>query len=303
LLPSLGKAREQSRIAKCAANMRGMVQACIAYASQNNERQVMEYVIVGNGGSVPNSGYPNGWYWATELGAQGYVGLYNDLKPDGTLNSPSGRSLFFCPDCVLELVNPQGLGGPNPNGAVGASCRDPLLLKGYYAAPRTGGNQAGDRSVYSWYQLNAHNLSGGNDPGSPGGTSSGGATPFICWDQTGAAGSGDHLYIDNTHTYSRSMKQIDNQSRMVAVVEATEIIWDSPGTAPTAQPRIRGAHGDAKGNGLDGDTNFAFFDGHVTKYSTVPFSQNKLASRPSLGGTTHFVPTVQDVYVYIQEQF
>ena len=99
------------------------------------------------------------------------------------------------------------------------------------------------------------------------------------------------------------MNQVDQQSRMVMVEEATEVIWDSPATAPTAQPRLRGGHGDTLGNGLDGYTNFAFFDGHVSKYSTVPFSQNKLAARPTVGGSTHFVPTVQDVYVYLQEQF
>src|SRR5262249_55230258 len=159
------------------------------------------------------------------------------------------------------------------------SCQDPLLKEGYYSPPRNGSpNKPGDVAIYTWYQLNAHNLSAGNDPAVLAGTSSGGATPFMCFDKPGTAPDDEP---STTLRYKRNINMINNQSRMVMVVEATEIIWDSPNTngVPPWQPRMRGCHGSPLNNGLDGYTNFAFFDGHVTKYSTTPFTANKLAAR------------------------
>src|SRR5271154_6147355 len=292
LLPSLGKAKEQANVVKCGANMKGIALAVIAYASQNNNASIMEYV--NPNGSFTE--YPNGFFWATDLSTEGYLPSPNDLNSDGTLSNPNGRSAFFCPDCVHQLFNPTG---SQSNGAVGTSCQDPVLKQGLYVPTRNGAAQPGDKSVYTWYQLNAHNLSTGNDPAVLGGTSSGGATPFMAFDTPGAAPD-DHT--NTTLRYKRNFNMINGQSRMVMVVEATEIIWDSPATAPTPlQPRVRGCHGTPKNNGLDGDTNFAFFDGHVAKFSTVPFSVNKLAARPSTPSPTHFSPTVPDVYIYLQE--
>lgn len=299
LLPSLGKAREQANIAKCAANMRGIGLGVIEYASQNNDRQILCMVIAGN------TSYANGFFWTNELAKQGYAPSPNDLTPSGALGAVSGRSLFFCPDCTHNLYSTSG----TSNGAVNAPGsdagtgvpRDPILKQGEYRATGTAGsgaNQSGDVAIFTWYMLLAHNLSTGNDPGRTQGTSSGGATPFITWDQTGADPDGNN--IDRTFRYLRSMKNINNQSRMVLALEATEVIPDSPNTStPSKQPRFRGCHGDALNGGMDGYMNLVFFDGHVSKYSTVPYSVNT-----TFKVVNNFMyPTVQDTCFYLQEQF
>src|SRR5271156_82973 len=63
LLPSLGKAKELANVVKCGANMKGIALAVIAYASQNNNASIMEYV--NPNGSFTE--YPNGFFWATDL--------------------------------------------------------------------------------------------------------------------------------------------------------------------------------------------------------------------------------------------
>jgi prepilin-type processing-associated H-X9-DG protein len=102
------------------------------------------------------------------------------------------------------------------------------------------------------------------------------------------------------------MGLVKNQSRMVMVVEATEIIWDTMITSgPPRHLRLRGNHGEARNGGVDGDTNMAFFDGHVSKYNTMPWTINGLFTQKNLGGGNIEVPNpqTQDVLIYLQEQY
>ncbi|MGN6369428.1 MAG: type II secretion system protein [Phycisphaerae bacterium] len=289
LLPSLGKAREQANTARCATNMRGIAQAVLAYGSANDQATIM--AVVTHNDPV----YPNGWFWPTELVKQGYVSGTNNLRPDGTPGEPTNRSVFFCPDCVPQLYDTSGGSFGYAGSTLGAN--DPKLKLGeYYATGNAGGgqNKPGDMSVYTWYSLNAHNLSGGMAITAATGSSTGGSTPFVVWQ---GPTDKDGLTLTATLRYRRNMKMIKNQSMMVLALEATEIIPDSTKGSYPRQQRFRGCHGDPVNGGVDGEMNLAFFDGHVAKYSTVPFNINTTFKRQG-----SMWPVVQDVLFYMQEQ-
>lgn len=291
LLPSLGKAKEQAYTARCAANMRGITQAIIEYGSANDNQCIPALVKPGL--------YPEynatGWFWPTELSKQGYVGNMNDLQGDGTPGTPSGRSLFFCPDCRPELLSTSGTSFGSGGSALGAT--NPDLQKGEYYQTGTAGNganQTGDTSVYTWYSLNAHNLSTGNDPNRPQGTSSGGATPFIVFDSTKSISS-----LNNPKQFNRKMDMVQNQSKFVLLIEANEVIPDTTASSAPRQRRFRGMHGDFTADGVNGGMNLAFFDGHVSKYNTINYNLNRTFYL--VGHNMH--PTDQETLFYLQEQY
>lgn len=299
LLPSLGKAREQARIAKCAANMRGIAQGVISYGAAFDDACIPEFVA----GNNAFSDVPQGFFWTNELAKQGFVSAGNDMQPNGNVGTPSGRSAFFCPDCQLELFNPDGL---QTNGAVGTiGPRDPVLQKGIIEPLGWSGplGTPGNFSVATWYELNAHNMSSGNKLGSSGGSKNAGATPFVAFDKPQSAPNDK---VSTSVDYRRKMNFVMNQSRMVMVVEATEIIWDTKMTdIPPRHLRLRGNHGDPTNGGVDGDTNMAFFDGHVSKFNTMPWTLNGLFTQKKLGTGNVEQPNLltQDVLIYLQEQY
>lgn len=295
LLPSLGKAKEQANTTRCASNMRGIGQGVLTYAAANNNASIM--AVVTQGDTV----YPNGWYWPTELVKQGYIGGANDLTPNGTISTPTGRSVFFCPSCDRQLLDTGGSSFGYGGSTLGP--RDPKLKLGEYymtgtASASGGTNKAGDISIFSWYSLNAHNLSGGAAITNPRGTSTGGSTPFVMWQGSGGKDP-DGLDLTQTLKYRRTLNLVKNQSMMVMILEATELIPDSAVGSPPRQPRFRGVHGDPQNGGIDGDMNTAFIDGHVSKYSTLPFSLNGAFKQTS----TAMAATVQGWNLYIQEEY
>ncbi len=78
------------------------------------------------------------------------------------------------------------------------------------------------------------------------GTSTGGATPFVYWNTNTGMG-GDLLPIQSSETYSAKLSQVQQQSRMVMLVESPNEIWDTPGSLPPSlAARIRGNHGDVR---------------------------------------------------------
>jgi prepilin-type N-terminal cleavage/methylation domain-containing protein/prepilin-type processing-associated H-X9-DG protein len=286
LLPSLGRAREQAYTTKCATNMRALAFGILAYTGDNNGALPPTRVVVG-GPTI----YPNGFFWATEMVKQGFITSESDLNSQGVAKTASGRTVFFCPDCLL---------GNSPGGTA-QSPTDPLLKyhDEYDTGSLAGVNQPGDITIFTWYMPNSHNISNGNRPELTNGTSSGGATPFIDWNSPGdnAAGSGDMLNLAATNSYRRKLALVTQQSRMVMMVESQNTTNDTPGTAPAEKiNRIRGCHGDPTNNGLDGATNFAFFDGHVTKYSTGPLEINGWFQQSPMRSTN------PDFLTYLQEQ-
>ena len=288
LLPSLGKARENANVAKCAANMKQIATAHLMYVDQNSQHMILGLVAT----SIP--GYPNGFYWATEMSKQGYLPSSNNITPGATANAIP-RGVFFCPDGVLTQAN-----------ATPSTPRS--IVNKMYAKHSTGSNSgtdaAGDLDIFTWYEIPMHNLSGGNSLSSATGTSTGGATPFIYWNSTSTT------FADPN--YNRTINMIQQPSTFVLLVEGNYDQFDNQdtpsdgGTGTSKAERLAGRHGDALNGGIDGYTNFAFFDGHVAKYSTQPYTLN-----PNRSGTTNgysyvqngalYTP-VQDTVFYLQQQ-
>ncbi|MGN6367444.1 MAG: type II secretion system protein [Phycisphaerae bacterium] len=287
LLPSLGKAREQANTAKCAANMKQIATAHLMYVDQNNQHMIMGLVKAGLGG------YDNGFYWATEMAKQGYLPSANNVSPGGGPNAIP-RGVFYCPDGILQQAN-----------ATPSTPRS--MVNKMYAKHSTGSNggsnTVGDVDIYTWYEITMHNISSGNTLGSSQGTSSGGATPFVYYNNANG-------FIDPN--YNRTINMIKQPSAFVMVVEGNYDQFDNQNTpsdggqGSSKAERLAGRHGDSLNSGIDGYTNFAFFDGHVSKYPTTPYTLNPNRSGNSNGysyvkNKTMYSP-VEETLFYLQEQ-
>jgi prepilin-type processing-associated H-X9-DG protein/prepilin-type N-terminal cleavage/methylation domain-containing protein len=278
LLPSLGRAREKAKIVVCGTHMRQIATALLMYADQNNGTLIIGDVI------TANSAYPNGFFWSTELVRQGLISNNNNANGNGS-GTAVPRGVFYCPDG--QLID-GGNGGTFP--------RD---TKNYgYHQQDTGGGAGGallpgDISVYTWYELPMGNLAVGNQLGNTTGT----ATPFIYWNMATTAADGS--LITNTANYRRSIQMIRSPNTMVCVLEGvSNNMFDDPSGSIGKFPRLSGKHGDATNNGHDGTTNFAFFDGHVASFPTLPYSNN--GCNTYVGGAA--MPTVAETLFYLQQQ-
>ena len=284
LLPSLGKSREQARIAKCGVNMRAIALGCMTYSENNVGANIIEFVS-------DTATYPGGLFWANQIVKDGYIKAPNNLDGGPTANmviDRSSNSAFFCPDAMLQTM-PSGAGWtqnfPRDLGN---------LIPNHQSTPKT--YTSADFRVYTWYGLCSTSYINNDMGANPNGTTAAGATPFI--DFTSKASPSDPRYV-------RSARQITATSRFVMVMEAPgDDNFLAAATTPTGtkckDPANRGNHGDIVNNSQDGYTNFAFFDGHVSKYPTLPYSQNGFAS--NLGGGTGMGVTVQETIFFLQQQ-
>jgi prepilin-type N-terminal cleavage/methylation domain-containing protein len=280
LLPSLGKSREQARIAKCGVNMRSIALGCTIYSQENGGANIIEY-------ASDTAAYPGGLFWANELVKDGYVKAANNLDGGPTANmiiDRSANSVFYCPDSMLQTM-PSGAGWtqnfPRDLGN---------LIPNHESTPKI--YTQADTRVYTWYGLSS-TVTTNNDMGAnPNGTTTAGATAFI--DFSSKAVTGDSRY-------TRTARQITAPSRFVMVMEAPGDDNFPKATTQSKAPANRGMHGDAANNGQDGTTNFAFFDDHVSKYPTLPYTQNGYAT--NLGSASGAVgATVQDTIFFLQQQ-
>jgi prepilin-type N-terminal cleavage/methylation domain-containing protein/prepilin-type processing-associated H-X9-DG protein len=287
LLPSLNKSREQARIAKCAVNERAIAMGCVVYAQDNSGTNIIEFVKSGS----PD--FPNGFWWTNELVSQGYVKAPNNFQDLGGGNfvmtmDRSANSIFYCPDSLLD-TQPSGVtwtqNFPRDRGN---------LAPNHQATPKVAG--PGNTRIYNWYGLTSTITKNNDMSANPNGTATAGATAFI--DYSGNTGTPP---ATEDPRYQRSSRLIAAPSRMVMVMEAPSDDNFPAATPQSKAPVLRGIHGDATNNGLDGTTNFAFFDGHVAKYPTSPYSQNGFAT--NLNSSTGIVgATVQDTIFFLQQQ-
>ena len=280
LLPSLGRSREQARIVKCGANMRAIALGCTTYSQDNGGANIIEYVS----DAAP---YTGGLFWSTELVKDGFVKAPNNLDGGPTANMVMDRSataVFYCPDCPLQTKAagapanqsfPRDIGNGYPN---------------HEATPKT--YTQADTRVYTWYGLSS-TITANKDMGAtPNGTTASGATAFIDFDKKNS--------LATDPRYTRTSRQITATSRFVMVMEAPGDDNFPPAVGQCHDPVLRGYHGDVVNNAQDGFTNFAFFDDHVSKYPTLPYSQNGFAS--NLGTSTGMGVTVQETIFFLQQQ-
>ena len=260
LLPALNAARRQASQVQCASNLRQLSLGMIMYIQQNKGKFPPTAVNAGSPGA------PMGWWWANELVKQKYVNAPNTVMDNGQRDF-SSPSAFRCPEGLIDL---QSGGGDFPTHFRNNHWRE---YSDEEQAP-----PAGIRfGIPSWYQLNSANLSNGSRLRT--GSSS---TPFIYFNS-----SDPNHFTDPDR--ARHLGLIRKSAEMVMMIEAAEANFNHPGSSfaqsipENKVPRLGARHGkphgiEASGMKTHAYTNIAFFDGHVTSYSTQIFGRQGLGA-------------------------
>jgi prepilin-type N-terminal cleavage/methylation domain-containing protein/prepilin-type processing-associated H-X9-DG protein len=249
LLPTLQKARRQAATTQCQSNMRQIAIAMLTYIQDNKGR--FPPCQVKSGGPS----YPNGWWWATELVRLKYIKAPSCYtKPTTTSDKKFNANVFKCPEGVDEDL--KGTAGDFPtdwkNNAFQLTNDPDAAAEGF--------------GIPSWYMLCSRNLSlSGAWP------SGDKITPFLYFNGGGLTG-------DLTDTkWQRTLSMIKKPAEMVMVIEAADSNWFDQ-TPSTKYPyiylrRLGARHGKRTADSANAWTNFAFFDGHVGLYETLPYTR------------------------------
>ena len=248
LLPSLARARDQAMCTKCAANMHGVAAAVVMYCDENGGR-----FPIGQANGV--AAYPgDGWFWSARLQTQGYLAGVNveDRGTDRLVNN----GFLLCPKGTDRKLTGTGT--------------YPTDWPNMSYAEATDSSLSSNLEAVTWYMVTTK--VGSNGAKLSTGQSS---TPFMTF-QTGD----DAKMVDPE--YQRTMQMVKNGSRLAMLIECSSNNFDnasqgaalaSSSTGRFQVPRLAGRHGDVVNQGRDAETNIAFFDGHVSRYGTEPFSE------------------------------
>ncbi|MDB5327897.1 MAG: hypothetical protein JWM57_3466 [Phycisphaerales bacterium] len=257
LLPSLNRARRAAAAIQCSSNMRQIAMAMLQYTADNKGKLIPLRV------SGTTTYWPKGFFWANELVRGKYIIGPNSLKVPA---SPDyfQSSIFRCPEASPDMILALG--------AIGTASQEPLY-------PADAKNNAGfidnvaltpdtgllDFGISTWYQPVGGSVSASSAWPPVSAVSAQRATPFLWY--SGTAGDG---YLADPH-YSRKLSQIRRSSEVIMLAEANQPNWIKKGTAPHLLNRLAARHGNKTGDKTNAYTNFAFFDGHVAAYETLPF--------------------------------
>jgi len=257
LLPSLNKARRAAATVQCSSNMRQIALAMLQYITDNRGK------FPPSGAPVIANVYPFGWWWANELVRDKYinesgVNVYSHPNSAVTDKKFSSSNVFKCPE---------GVPSDEMAGGSGDYPTDPL--NNSYTILNdsdTPGAPAEGLGVPSWYMLNSRVANSVGAMVLPGGTQ---ASPF-CWFNSSTTAA-----TLQTAGYQRYMGLVRKSSELIMIVEASDPNWYDQ-TASTSQPslylrRLGARHGQRTADGRNAYTNFAFFDGHVALFPTLPY--------------------------------
>jgi prepilin-type N-terminal cleavage/methylation domain-containing protein/prepilin-type processing-associated H-X9-DG protein len=250
LLPALKGAREAANAVQCASNMRQIAQALVAYHGDNKGKLIPYQVAGTSGGSANRSFWRGGWFWGSELIKQKYLPMRNESDGTNFGYSIADNSVFHCPNT-------------NRNDYTGAASAVNFPTDGNHRIPQlmfSGLVSAGDRWMTSTtYSLPNSNYTTYNGSGVKTGGGIGNWLPFV-WYPDVAASAFTQTDVDRRLTMIRSSADV------WMIVEGSQINHDSGGGLTTWR-RVAARHGkmrtDSSGRYVNGDTNIAFFDGHV----------------------------------------
>ncbi|MBV8780135.1 MAG: type II secretion system protein [Phycisphaerae bacterium] len=277
LLPALNKARQSANTINCASNERQIALALIQY-SMNNRGSL---IVAASG---QNLVYPNKWFWANTLVEQGYINAPNAFAHPPNV---SQGGVFFCPVGISDTTT----AGRSIASAV--SPTDAINNVVGYTEDEQG---AVPTIIATWYQLNAKSAQYlASAKGTISSTRHAKNTPFVGFDVSADGGDTDSKNLK----YSRNVSQIRKGAEVAMLFEGnvTSYATEYDGSAVhTLQPKfIAARHGGKLNNGLDAQTNIAFFDGHVALTGTDAWTR-------AGADDTAFSPPVNGVIVYMSDQ-
>ena len=172
----------------------------------------------------------------------------------------SSNNVFRCPEGASQ---DEAAGGAGDYPTDAANNGYTILNDGM-----TPGAQDEGLGIPSWYMLNLRVANTASAMKLPGGTQ---ATPF-CWFNS----STDATTLTDPG-YQRYMSMVHKPSELIMIVEASSPNWYDQ-NASTSQPslylrRLGARHGQKTADKRNAYTNFAFFDGHVGLYPTLPYQK------------------------------
>ena len=266
LLPALNKARAAAGAAQCASNMKQIAQAMLNY-SIDYKGKLMPARIQAAGISTI---YPRGWFWPNEIVRLKYIRSTNQYLPG---NSSIGEyTVFQCPQGIQDASFTTGS----------------LALQNalYPADPRNRQankiltNEEGNLVVSTWYQLNMQPHS--NTVESRVGYPNSKARPFVNFNRAVASWPPpDQSLLDPG--YTRTLSMIKKSANVPMVFEGSENnLMEYVDVSARHGPKI---------GALDGYTNIAFFDGHVSMHPTDVWTKQN-----------GFQPPQDGIYVMLADQ-
>lgn len=296
LLPALNQARRQAQQVQCSSNLRQIALALLNYSSENQGELIPD--MVESYGGAPSLIYPNGFFWANALVADGYirvsqVGEMNPNSPTGVNPVVPTSDVFVCPTAVTDSFSFAGrISTGNCDNVAGDEPTQGPVTSPQTNYPRSGYNNfagfyhtntpnptspIGTDDVATWYELNCSdsgygslNPNAGTEDVSP--VPLNVDSPFIWYENNGI--SQDTALRDPS--CSRKMTQIRKSALMVMVLEGgSNNVTFCPQTYGYEDCRIAARHGQALNKGLDGTCMVAFFDGHVDGMITTEFTKSK----------------------------
>ncbi|MGB7157497.1 MAG: type II secretion system protein [Tepidisphaeraceae bacterium] len=238
LLPALQAARRQAATVQCASNMRQIGLALAMYIDGNRDK-LPPARLFGSAGQP----WPDGFFWSNALVFGKYLPTPKGVDGNRAFTE---KNPFMCPSAGVDpqpVVLTLNLPGDPPT----AGANDLYRWHSYPAA---------DDRVATQYMPNSRNGGSTNRADSPL------ASPFVYFEPGNRA---NLLRAEWTRTRSR----VRQSAETVAVYEG-----NPDGLNHAA--RLAARHG--KRNGRNAQTNFLFFDGHVSTFPTEPYDKADLAN-------------------------
>jgi prepilin-type N-terminal cleavage/methylation domain-containing protein/prepilin-type processing-associated H-X9-DG protein len=279
LLPALNKARRHAYQVQCAANMKSIATAILAYVNDNKgalpPAVVSDSNTGGSNGDASNP-YPDGWFWPAELMKRKYLTAPNLWENGDTSVMHYDRpSVFRCNEGLAPEDHDIFAGtSAQTQGAYPADKKNSIPVCGAQITTRIDGQQP--YAVATWYQLccvvtgDPSVLTGGSND-----------APFLFYDSKAngkkPAPAGTQMG-GQMATYGRKISSIKNAAVLCMIAEAEYQFWVTNGKSFTVatptpidgeviwMPAIAARHGNIKGH--HALTNIAFFDGHVASLDT-----------------------------------
>jgi prepilin-type N-terminal cleavage/methylation domain-containing protein/prepilin-type processing-associated H-X9-DG protein len=270
LLPALQKARRAAATVQCSSNMKQIATGMLMYINANKGHFPPCQIRA----AVAGSGYPNGWWWPTELVRQKYINAPSVYDTPGGTKNFKGISVFKCPEGIDEDYGKSPGAGDYPTDAG----------NNMYTIVNDTQAKAEGFGVVSWYMLVSRVTTGSSK--FPGANK---APPFLYFNANAMPNQDNDLKDPG---YQRSINEIRKPAEFVMMIEGSDTNWMDQSNPSKKYPnilcpRMGARHGKKTTDGSNAYTNLAFFDGHVGLYPTEEYTKAATAAEIATFGLTN----------------